>query len=251
MSLKRRMQRAVELGRGGPPPSPPPPRRVYGHEIVYTPIREEWYDTLRPAARAAIPRLHGAIQDRPSAADVAELEGLVERYPHVPVFYNFLNIAYGRVGQEEKRRTLIGRCRAVLPDYLFGKIGEAEQLLYDGEYDAFAELWGGCYDLRELYPHRSQFHLSEFAGFYSLVARYHHLMGNHDEAARIWEMLLDVAPDEGATKMLDSELELETLKILIDALDPAKLVRLFDSDRRRELARNAETADQPHPPTPP
>lgn len=227
MSLKRRMRRAAELGRGGPPP----PRRAYGHEIVYTPIREAWYETLRPAARAAIPRLHAAIQDR-SEYVVAELEELVERYPHVPVFYNFLNIAYGRVREEEKRRALISRCRAALPDYLFGKIGEAEQLLADGAYDAFAELWGGCYDLRELYPHRTQFHVSEFAGFYGIVGRYHHLVGNHDEANQIWKMLLDAAPDEGATKMLGRELEVEALKILLDALEPAKLA-LMDLEMQR------------------
>jgi hypothetical protein len=227
MSLKRRMRRAAELGRSGPPP----PRRAYGHEIVYTPMREAWYETLRPAARAAIPRLHGVIQAQPEDA-VAELEGLIQRYPHVPVFYNFLNIAYGRLRQHEKRRALISRCRAALPDYLFGKLGEAELLLDDRDYDAFVTLWGGSYDLRELYPQREQFHVSEFAGFYGIIGRYHHLVGNDDEARRLCRMLRDVAPDEAATRMLDRELHAEALKILIDALDPANLARLLDPEMR-------------------
>lgn len=121
-------------------------------------------------------------------------------------------------------------------------------MLEDGEYDAFAELWGGCYDLRELYPHRRQFHLSEFAGFYSIVGRYYHLTGNHDEARHICRMLLDVAPDEDATRMLDSELHAEALRILIDALDPAKLAWLMNSaTRRRVPGRDGGNVHQPHP----
>jgi hypothetical protein len=85
MSLKRRMKRAAELGRGGPPP----PRLAYGHEIVYTPIREPWHDALPPAAKAAIPRLHRVITERREdlRSAIAELEALVERHPHAPVFY--------------------------------------------------------------------------------------------------------------------------------------------------------------------
>ena len=50
-------------------------------------------------------------------------------------------------GDIEKRRALVARCRAALPDYLFGMIAQAALLLEDEEYDAFRELWGGRFDL--------------------------------------------------------------------------------------------------------
>ena len=199
MSLKRRMKRAAELGR-----SAPPPRRAYGHEIVYAPIREAWHEALPPAAKAAIPRLHQTIQGRSESlrGAIRELEELVERHPHAPVFYNFLNIAYGLAGEDERRRVLIGRCRAALPDYLFGKLAQAGLLLEDEDYDGIPDLWDGMLDLREIYPDRPQFHVSEFAGFYAIIGLYYHETGNDDEARRLNRMLMDVAPDEGATKSL-------------------------------------------------
>jgi hypothetical protein len=228
MSLKRRMKRAAELGRSGPPP----PRRAYGHEIVYTPVREAWHDALPPAAKAAIPRLHQVIIARGEGlrSAVAELEALAERHPHAPVFYNFLNIAYGLTRQDEKRRALIDRCRATLPDYLFGTIAQAELLLDDEEYEAFRELWGGRFDLRELYPDRTRFHVSEFAGFYGIIGIYHHETGNDAEAHRLSRMLMDVAPDEAATKALYGRVHRNTIEQLLEAFDPENIAKLAALD---------------------
>lgn len=77
MSLKRRMKRAVEkeFERGEL-------AFANGYEITYLPIRDEWYSRLPAGAKAAIPRLHAAIQeDVPSEATMRELERLVEQHP--------------------------------------------------------------------------------------------------------------------------------------------------------------------------
>ena len=228
MSLKRRMKRAAELGRSGPPP----PRLAYGHEIVFTPIREAWHDALPPAAKATIPRLHRVITERREdlRSAIAELEGLVECHPQAPIFYNFLNIAYGLTGQGEKSRALVVRCRAALPDYLFGTIAQAELLLDDEEYHALRDLWGGRFDLRELYPDRTCFHVSEFAGFYAIVGLYHHETGNHAEARRLSQMLMDVAPNEAATKSLYGRMYRDTIEELLEVFDPENIARLAALD---------------------
>jgi hypothetical protein len=224
------MKRAVELGRGGSPA----PRLTYGHEIVYTPVREPWHDALSPAEKAAIPRLHRVLTERRKdlQSAIAELEVLVERHPHAPVFYNFLNIAYGLTDQDEKRRALITRCRAALPDYLFGRIAQAELLLDDEDYEAFPEVWGGRFDLRALYPARTRFHVSEFAGFYSIIGIYHHETGNDAEARRLSQMLRDVAPNEAATKSLYGRIYRETIEELLEVFNPeniAKLAAMLDA----------------------
>jgi hypothetical protein len=234
MSIRRRMKRAAELGRSGPPP----PRIAYGHEIVYTPIRDPWHDALPPAAKAAIPRLHGVINGSGEGlrSAIRELEALVDRHPQAPVFYNFLNVAYSRAGEEERRRTIIARCRAALPDYLFGMISQAELLLEGEDYEAFRELWGGRFDLRELYPDRTRFHVSEVAGFYGIIGIYHHETGNDAEARRLSRMLMDVAPDEAAAKALYACVHRNAINQLLEMLDPkniAKLLELHPEDEAR------------------
>lgn len=235
MSFKRRMKRAVERGRRGPPP----PRLAYGHEISYTPTREAWYDALPPAAKAAIPRLHQVINSRSGNLGhaIRELEALVDRHPHVPVFYNFLNVAYSLAHEDEKRRTLVARCRAALPDYLFGTIAQAQLLLEDEDYDAFPALWGGRFDLRELYPDRKRFHVSEFAGFYGIVGIYHHETGNDAEARRLCKMLMDVAPQEAATQALYGRVHREEIEQLFELVDPRKIAELLKSQRPDDLRR--------------
>jgi hypothetical protein len=88
MSLKRRMQRAVEkrLERGEI-------ALANGYEVSYKPVHPAWYSRLPPEGREAIGRMNPAMnQDEPDDAAIRELEHLVETYPFAPVFYNYLTI---------------------------------------------------------------------------------------------------------------------------------------------------------------
>jgi tetratricopeptide (TPR) repeat protein len=204
MSLKRRMKRAAEKGleRGDL-------AFVNGYEITYRPTRDDWYSRLPADAKATIPRLHAAIQeDEPSDATLRELEALVEKHPYAPVFYNYLTVVYSRRDMQAEVERTIDSVLERFPDYIFARLNRAEKLMTAGDSDGALALLGPQLELRGLYPGRKRYHVSEFASYYCMVARYELKRGNRDRAESILDLLWEAAPDDRATVALAEILEL-------------------------------------------
>jgi hypothetical protein len=204
MSLKRRMKRTAEkqLDGGGL-------IVVNGYEITYQPLREGWHSRLPSAGKAAIRRLHAEISGETVSEEVLdEIKALVEAYPYAPVFYNYLTIAYTLRGLMDKARETTEATLARFPDYLFGRLGQAQEAIASGRFDRVKELLGPGLELRELYPARRRYHVSEFAGYYAVVGLYRLERGDRAGAAAITGMLNEVAPDENATEVLVKQMKL-------------------------------------------
>ncbi|HST58532.1 MAG TPA: hypothetical protein VLK84_07590 [Longimicrobium sp.] len=193
---------------------------VNGYEITYRPTRDEWYSRLPADAKASIPRLHAAIQeDEPSDATLRELEGLVEKHPYAPVFYNYLTVVYSRRGRHEQAERTIDRVLERFPDYIFARLNRAEKLLIAGDADGALALLGPQLELRGLYPGRKRYHVSEFASYYCTVAHYELKGGNRDRAESILDLLWEAAPHDRATLALAKMLGIPAL--------PERLARLL------------------------
>jgi tetratricopeptide (TPR) repeat protein len=222
MSLKRRMKRALErrADRVGV-------AFVEGYEITYKPIHPAWFSRLPASAREAIGRLNPAVREgEPDDAMIRELEGLVEAYPFAPVFYNYLTIAYSHRGMHERADQTIDKVLQRIPDYLFARLNRAEHLIRAGNDEEFRTLLGPSLKLRDLYPGRKRFHVSEFAGFYGVVGLYELQRGNRGRAVEILNLLDEVAPEENATRILAGEMERPRF---LDRL--ARFVRTMDRPR--------------------
>lgn len=203
MSLKRRMKRAVEkrLDRGEVV-------LANGYEVSYKPVYSAWYSRLPPAGREAIGRMNAVVsQDELDDPTIRELQHLIETYPFAPVFYNYLAIAYSRRGMHELADQTVDRVLQRVPDYLFARLNRAEHLLWDGDDAEILSLLGPTLELRDLFPGRTRYHVSEFAGYYGVVGLFELRRGNRSRAAVILAMLQAVAPGENATYALADEMQ--------------------------------------------
>ena len=60
----------------------------------------------------------------------------------------------------------------LFPSYLFGKIVYANLLIDEGKLDQVPQLFNGEYNLKSVYPERTQFHVQEFLAFNILWCNY-------------------------------------------------------------------------------
>jgi tetratricopeptide (TPR) repeat protein len=182
------------------------PQRLTSDTLVYA----EYEITDEPLDNRAIKRLPSQVQARmadlyalaqhdPIQA-IPELERLMTTYPQIPTFANHLSLAYLAAGDQEKATALVREAYRRHPQYLFAKVNYANLCLQHGESEKVPGIFDHTFDLKQLYPHRARFHVSEFTGFAWVMCRYFCAIGERDTAALYYLMLKQVAPRHSMTK---------------------------------------------------
>ncbi|GAB4252103.1 MAG: hypothetical protein Kow0027_16570 [Saprospiraceae bacterium] len=100
------------------------------------------------------------------------LKKLVEKYPHIPAFQNYLVVYYMQKGLVEEAYQVNHRIIEEHPDYLFGKINLAGEYLNKGKPEEVPKILGQALDLKDLYPERKVFHVSEFRALFGVAVNY-------------------------------------------------------------------------------
>jgi len=200
VAKRKKKKRSARRQQGGPQAV-----RHIEYEITSEPILDSSYKRLPRAVKDAIDRLYYESQGHPHQA-IPELVDLIEKYPHIPVLYNYLSVAYSRSGQTEKAQEAIQENYQRNPDYLFARLNYAQLYLAEGNYEKIGEILEHKFDLKLLYPKRKRFHITEVANFMGLVGIYFFETGKRDAAEMYYGVLKDIAPDYPMTKMLRKRL---------------------------------------------
>jgi tetratricopeptide (TPR) repeat protein len=182
------------------------PQRLTADALVYTayditdePLDNRDIKKLPAPVQARIDDLYELAQHDPTQV-IPELERLIATYPHVPTFFNYLSIAYLAAGDQEHATALVREAYRRHPQYLFAKVNYANLCLQQGEIGKVTGIFDHACDLKQLYPHRTRFHVSEFTGFAWVMCRYFCAINERETAALYYQMLKQVAPRHPMTK---------------------------------------------------
>jgi tetratricopeptide (TPR) repeat protein len=169
------------------------------YDITDEPLENRHIKRLPSQVQARIDDLYELAQHDPTQV-IPELERLIVTYPDVPTFYNYLSIAYLHSGDQEQATALVWEAYRRHPQYLFAKVNYANLCLQHGEIEKVPGIFAHTFDLKQLYPHRTRFHVSEFTGFAWVMCRYFCAIGERETAALYYQMLKHVAPRHPMTK---------------------------------------------------
>lgn len=97
----------------------------------------------------------------------------MKKWPKSPVFYNHLYNCYLLQNKHEEAEAVLKEQIALFPDYLFAKISYANRQIDLGNVEAIPGIFNGCTSLAQLYPSRTEFHISEFTGFIAAYCFYY------------------------------------------------------------------------------
>jgi hypothetical protein len=182
------------------------PQRLTSDALVYTeyditdePLDNRDIKKLPSQVQARIDDLYELAQRDPIQA-IPELECLMTTYPHIPTFANHLSIAYLAAGDQEHAAAMVREAYRRHPQYLFARVNYANLCLQQGEIEKVPGIFDHACDLKQLYPHRKRFHISEFTGFTWVMCQYFCALGEWETAALYYQMLTHVAPRHPMTK---------------------------------------------------
>src|SRR5438552_4525777 len=75
---------------------------------------------LQQKVKEEIEELHDLAYSKPKEA-IPNLERVIEQYPTIPQFYNFLSMAYGNLGENERAEEIVKETYKKFPNYLFAR----------------------------------------------------------------------------------------------------------------------------------
>src|SRR2546426_5927836 len=199
MAAKKRHKQRQQLLPTYTPHVPTAPVVLSEYDITDEPLENRHIKRLPAQVQARIDDLYELAQHDPTQA-IPELERLVTTYPHVPTFFNYLSIAYLAAGDQEKATACVRDAYRRHPQYLFAKVNYANLCLQQREIGKIPGIFDQTFDLKQLYPHRKRFHVSEFTGFAWVMCRYFCAIGERETAALYYQMLKQVAPRHPMTR---------------------------------------------------
>ena len=169
-------------------------KKIYvNYTITDEPIRNQEND-LPASVTEQLETLFLTIAHTPKQA-IEPLLVLKATYPNASKIYNFLSVAYGRVGNHRAMQAVILENYQHNPDYLFAKINYAQLCLTLGELDKIPLIFNNQFDLKLLYPKRNVFHITEFAGLTGVICAYYCSIGERDAALLLFDALKEVTPE--------------------------------------------------------
>ena len=103
---------------------------------------------------------------------IKKLEKLIEKYPRVPVLYNYLSLAYMQHKNFKKGEQINESMLKRFPDYSLGRINQAVLHIIRSEFDKAEEYLGQTMEISDFLPDRKVYHISEVCQFYEMTVRF-------------------------------------------------------------------------------
>lgn len=217
---KKRAKRKTPLmgGRYEPATQGPEHVQIISYEITEEPLPEPAFQRLPEPVKDQLDTLyHDVLLKKPKEA-LTILQPLIEQYPDVPQLYNYLHIAYQRLGDQDNAQRVLKETLVRFPNYLFGRIAYATACLQRGEPGKVPKIFNDQYELKRLYPRRQRFHISEVLGFYSVMAWYFYAQGESHRAETYYELMQQLDPEHRNTRFIKRLLYPSRLDTLLGGL---------------------------------
>ena len=170
---------------------------------------------------------HGlVIARRPRERDLDKLIQFAQKYPQRPQFKNYLINLAKRLDRQDVIQKYTQLVVAQHPDYLFGKIEQASQAIERKDVEKVPIFLGKRLELKDLYPEKEVFHVSEFEHFEYTVIRYFIETGKTEEALFRLSRLQDAGFDSDIMDHLLSRLNivglLSQMELMLEASEKLK-----------------------------
>ena len=128
-----------------------------------------------------------------------------EHHPNNPLLDNLLTFLHLHNRETKQGEALILESYHQYPNYLFAKINYADQCLRFKKPQQIPQIFPS-FDLSQLFPNKTHFHVSEFRGFMIVISRYYSLIGNKTLAREFYQKAYLADPAHPTLILLEKEL---------------------------------------------
>jgi len=140
---------------------------TYSYTISYEPMTDNMSSELVESMEKA-----QAIALKGKDQGLKQLRKLSKKHPGHPQFGNYLTVWYSVRGNVKKAREVNRQILQKHPDYLFAKVNLAHEYLDRDQPEKVVELLGDAIEIKQIYPEKEKFHITEIASLLKLAIAY-------------------------------------------------------------------------------
>lgn len=187
-------------------PSPSSQMRTESFEVksdALTPEELQYpLPTLSKEDEELMAMLHHRLQEHPETIESEEddyfkqLNALRSKYPDHPTILNYLGNGYQCLGQTERLEKMINEMLEEFPNYLFAKTAKANLYLQKDLPEKAFETLNRAYTLKQLYPHRHVFHVTEVKAFEYCMVQYSCKTQNLEQAEFHLQVMQEILEED-------------------------------------------------------
>lgn len=171
------------------------------YDITWEPLPDEWEDTMPDDILKRTHEIYHDLHDNPENY-IDELIALDIEYPNCRTLTNYLVAAYTFSGKKDMALAQMKVNLSKYPDYLFAKIQLAQYYISLNQFKEVDALFDNKFDLKELFPDRDVFHITEVEGMLHVAASWFEWKDDHDKFLFYYEILTEISPDSSVTMQL-------------------------------------------------
>ena len=171
------------------------------YDITWEPIPDEWEDNLPENILKQKETIYHGINDNPEKY-LDELIKLDREYPDCKAFSNYLVITYLLTGQQDMAIAQMKVNNRKYPDYLFAKLQLGQHYIAIKQFENLKELFDNKFDLKQIYPERDIFHITEVEGMLYVAAEWYNWCGDKEKFFFYYNILSELSPSNAGTKKL-------------------------------------------------
>ncbi len=135
-----------------------------------------------PIALAEVQKELHELANKGSDFAIKKIERWIEKYPNVPLLYNYLATAYMNNKQIDKATQINDQSAKRFPDYPLFRTNMAVTAIAKGELDKAEAILGKNLELSEFLPNRKIYHVTEMVQFLEIVTYFFIAKGEYDLA---------------------------------------------------------------------
>lgn len=135
---------------------------------------------------------------------VRKILNLITQYPENVQLRNYLVNAYRSLGKNKEAMQANKELLEMRPDYLFGLLLYTDLVMEDGfKVEKMPKIFlDAHFDLKEMYPNREVFHISEFVAMQQVAIKYYAYNDEGPKALERLEWLKEINPDEETNEQM-------------------------------------------------
>lgn len=139
---------------------------------------------------------HPELIDSEDCEYFQKLDALRIKYPDNPVILNYITNGYDLLGHLDRVEKLIEETYEKFPNYLFAQTAQANVYLRGGFPEKAIEVLKGAFTLKQLYPHRNVFHITEVSAFENCMVKYFCMIRDLKQAERHLKILQQILDED-------------------------------------------------------